>query len=819
MDTPVIRTLLNAARMCGRRAGFTIAAATIFALSVSATTATLSVAWALLWEQLPYDKSENLIIVSESWDGLDLPIVRLPTYRALKQQAGVLTGACTFRLESVTITDFDVPDRIGGVNVCAEFFDLLGARPILGRTFLPEEESVDRSKVVVISENFWRNRFDAQQSIIGRTIELDGEDYEVLGVIPNSFRFPLSRNQLMFDTIPTVAFWRPLGDRLQDYPPLQSQLRNFAGHMMIGRLADGTTIQQAIAQGSTILTRLRDQHPDAYETTRLEIRTLEEEFEGAYITPMSMFIGAIIALCMIATSNLSIMYIVQSVARRREFAIRSALGSGRGHLVQVISLELVIVSFLGTLVAIYFANLILGMISRLSPEAITQLGRIELNGYALVLSILLILIPCSLVVLLAYVRHLRASNVYGGSSESRHQLISRPPSRRLLLSFLAIQVSLTVMLLLDAGVLARGFIQASTSDLGFSGRDSLTLRVGVSLRQYVNDWQGVSQNLNAMVRDINALPGVLHTGAIDNIPLSGPSNIGTTTPYGGDKESEILAAYRWIVGDYFSSIGIPLMYGRFFSTEDAVSAAGEAIVSQGVVDRLWPDVDPIGQQLKRAEAEEDGPWYTVVGVVADIYNSPYDVEIHPQVYLADSYPWMTIVVAPDTGVSASQIADSVTRAVHRIDPAMAVSDVQTVEDVVTGSFALQRFSLVLGFTLAAIAAMLVLGGIVAVTTYLVAQERFSIAIRVAMGASETQIRKSYTVQIAVVSIVGLLVGVLLHSLTTDILRGLLFGVDHWDAPTIMVVGLGVVLVNLLVCGVVFRLSTRSISIVDALSPR
>lgn len=296
--------LVRAYRSCRSRPLFVLTVALIIVIAASASTVALSVGRAVLWADLPYRDAKKLVIVSGS-TRTRLPSVRETTYRAISDQPSSLQSTCLWRTESATLTGAGQPERIGGVVSSASFFQVLGAVPLLGRTFEEEEEQVGRRNVIVVSEGFWRNRLDGTDSALGSTVRLDDELVTVIGVMPSSFRFPTSPNHLRFDGIPPVEYWRPLGDPNRDSKSLAVQLNNFS-HMMMVKIASHATLEDFKTELETVLAGLKEQYPVGYaRQERFQTTRLTEELQGRYRPAMLMFMAAVLAFCCMASLNVT----------------------------------------------------------------------------------------------------------------------------------------------------------------------------------------------------------------------------------------------------------------------------------------------------------------------------------------------------------------------------------------------------------------------------------------------------------------------------------------------------------------------------------
>lgn len=774
--------LVRAYRSCRSRPLFVLTVALIIVIAASASTVALSVGRAVLWADLPYRDANKLVIVSGSET---LPLVRETTYRAIAGQLGSLEGACLWRTDSATLTGAGQPDRIGGVVSSASFFQVLGAVPLLGRTFEEEEEQVGRRNVIVVSEGFWRNRLDGTDSALGSTVRLDDELVTVIGVMPSSFRFPTSPNHLRFDGIPPVEYWRPLGDPNRDSKSLAVQLNNF-NHMMMVKIASHATLEDFKTELETVLAGLKEQYPVGYaRQERFHTTRLTEELQGRYRPAMLMFIAAVLAFCCMASLNVSALLVVQAIGRRREFAIGHALGGSQSHTLVQLATEMVMIVVAATGGTLFLSWLGLKALKWAAPQELLQIYGVTIEPLSLGLSIAIIVIIVSVLVLIPFLRMTGTGRTSNDLSVISNRGSSGTASMsRALSTLLILQIAIATVLVCGAGLLTRSFVSLVRVDPGFDAEGLLTAQIDVSLGEFRANRTRVDRMFIDMIDRVHAIPGVTDVGSVDLIPLAGTRNISTTTPYGGTKESEITAEYRWTITNYFDTMRIPLVKGRVFTLDDRSPNRPVAVVNETLARLVWPNEDPIGKRFKRSTVDRPSDWYSVVGVVGDIRNHGLDQVPMPQVYLEKSYPWTTIVIRSNR--DPTSLVGEVRSAIWEVNPLVPIS-VSTMDEVLGNSISRERFSLFLAVFLAVISFSLSLFGVFSVASYIATQQSQAIGIRLAVGATSRQVTWLYVRRTLAIALAGIGLGIAVMSFLQEAAAELLHGVGAWDALTLVLV--------------------------------
>ena len=774
----VFRAALSATRPRWRVA---LMVACVIGIGIGMATATLSIARQLLWNELPYQEPHRLVHVYETMRQRTFQRVRIPTYQTLKEGSRTLEQACVVRPEAVIAAGIQTPARVGATRVCEEFFALLGARPLLGRTFEAGDERNAAGSVAVVSESFWKTRLGSDRSVLGQTIRIGGDSTTVVGVMPSSFHFPSSRNAFSFDTIPTVEIWRPLGDPFSDYPSFSSQIKNF-NHSMIGRLVENTSVENSAIELNIVLQEISRKYPQNYDETTIHVELLSEHSRRPYLAPVWIFIGAIFAFCLIASLNVSTMLMVQASGRKQEFATKLALGGTRLSILGQLMVEMVLVVLGGCLIGVCLAWFVLRGIAGAVPINLEQLQTVDVDLVAFIVSAVLVILACVLIVTVPYVRSVIMS---GGtlllSGRGRQDRIGGSATIQSLSTVLAFQLAIATVLLAGVGVLTRSFWQTVNENPGFVSENILTMKVGYAPQIFAENREIVSSRFDEILRQISAIPGVSSVGSVDKLPLDGLSNISTTTRFEGGMDAEVRAEYRWIKGAYLSTMGIPLVRGRIFTDFETESEASSALINESAARLLWPNQDAIGRQFRRS----GGPWMTVIGIVRDIRNDALSVMPRPQVYLKQPRPRMAVVVR--TSTDPSSIVNSIRTLIPAIDSTLDAVDFRPMDDLVSESISGLKFCLVVAVLIASFSIVLALFGVISLVAYSINQQRYSMGVRVAIGATPRQIWLAFERRMAVLVIIGLGLGLAVVGTSFGALESLLYKVEPWDPLTVATV--------------------------------
>ena len=757
-------------RLLKARPAFTLAAVLTLALGIGANTAIFSVVHALLLAPLPFANPDRLVMVWESDNGRagTAFIVSEPNWQDWRRQSTSLKDFAIWEFQSFNISGGAEPEQVTGLRVSAGVFALLGVRPQLGRTFTAEEDD-QRQRVVVMSDALWTRRFGRNPSIVGQTMRVNGESYEVIGVMPASFRF-----------VQKDALWVPM-----HFKPLDHE-RNAHSFYSAARIADGVSFEAAREEIGAVGRRVLESHQD---DPREHVPTITRmaEFGVEPLRPtLVALVGAVALVLLIACVNVANLMLAQAAVRRREFAIRAALGAARGRMASQLLAEGLILALLGGAGGVLLASLGTQVMAGSLPPAIKLapfrvVDTVAIDGRILAFTFAVALVTG---VLFSLAPMLGASRTHPGSvMKTAGDRSGTGRMRMVRHGLVAAELALAVVILFAAGLMIKSVVRLLSVDPGLDDRNVLLM--SISLPQ--DDTYGPPTRTSFcadLQREVASLPGVRSVGAISHLPLSG-ANAGRGLSIEGrpipTPNERVSANYRLTCPGYFATLGIPLVKGRDFNDTDTINAPGAVIINEEMARRHFPGEQPIGQRLKLGSPTSSQPWLTIVGVARDVRHFGLDTPSRREIFRPYSqavWPEMTITVK--SVAAPTTLALAARGALARIDPEQPVSRIRTMEDVVSDSIGGRRFPMLLLAIFSAVALILAAIGVYGVVSYLVSQRTREMGIRVALGARRPQV-----VQLVVFSslrpiVAGLIVGVGGAILASGLLSTLLYAVTPSD---------------------------------------
>jgi putative ABC transport system permease protein len=765
------RDLLYGVRLLLVRPLFTVAAVLTLALGIGANTAIFSVVHTLVVAPLPFSNPEQLVMLWESDNAAPGTafIVSAANWQDWRRQSTALRDFAIWEFKSFNLSGGAEPEQVSGLRVSSSVFALLGVRPQLGRTFTAEEDEPGH-RVVVISDALWTRRFARNPAVVGQLMRLNGEPYEVIGVMPPSFRF----------VQPRQAVWVPI-----QFKPLDRE-RNAHSFQAAARLAPGMSFAAAQAEISSVGRRVLEAQADD-NRSHIPLITPMSDFGVDFLRPtLVALLGAVAFVLLIACVNVANLMLAQAAARQREFAIRCALGAARGRLASQLLAEGLVLAIAGGAVGVLLASFCTQAMARSLPPAI-QLApfrvtdSMPIDGRMLAFTLVLALVTgvlFSLAPMFGAVRiHpgvvLKSAGDRGGTARFRvlrHGLV-------------AVEVALAVVVLFAAGLMIKSVGRLLAVDPGLDDRNVLLM--DISLPQEDTYGAPVRTSFCADVqREIASLPGVRSVGAISHLPLSGAnagrglSIEGRPTPAPNQGPS---ASYRLTCPGYFATLGIPLVRGRDFNDGDTLQAPQVVIINEEVARRYFEGQDPIGQRLKLGPPTSSQPWLTIVGIARDVRHFGLDSPIRREIFRPYSQSvWPEMTVAVKTALDPLSLSFAAKAALARIDPEQPVSRVRTMEDVVSESIGGRRFPMLLLSVFSLVALLLAAIGVYGVVAYIVSQRTREMGIRVALGA-----RRNQVVQLVVTGSLrpiaaGLLAGIGGAIFASRLLSTLLYSVTPTD---------------------------------------
>lgn len=782
-------------RQLRRSPGFTAVAVITLALGIGANTAIFSVVNAVLFEPLPYQSPGQLVYISEFWPR-ERPANRVPTpdFVNWREHNRVFRGLASWGGSPVNLSGSGNPEVVQSAQVSEEFFSTLGVQPLLGRVFLPEEELPGGEHVVILSYALWQQRFGSDRDIIGKSVTIDGRPYAVVGVMPAGFRFPGDgREPQVFrpNVAATVANWHsPEYFRIQD---------------VVGRLTPGVSLDAAKAQLTTLTARTHDQEPPQFLRMRegMEVRVvpLHERLTGNARPLLLVLAGAVGLVLLIACVNVACLELVRAAGRKREMAVRAAIGAARGRLARQLLTESVLLAALGGASGLLVSYWAMELVRIVWPQEIPQFVLISIDGRVLVFCLLVTALTgllFGLVPTFSASREdlndvLRESRMTAG----KHGALRGPLA--------ALELALAGMLLVGSGLLIRTFIHLATVDPGFDTHDLLSLKIALPENRYQRPGQQAAF-FDQLLQRVRALPGVQSADISTGLPTEGHGFLigmgveGQLLPPSGLRPD---VPFDTVSPGYFHTLGIPLIAGRPFTTSDQGNSAMVVVVNQAFVRRFFPGEKPLGKSVYT------GVWRRIVGVVGDVRQQgplhPPSMEVYGP-YAQGPSP--AVFLAVRSTADPRTLVGEIRNAVTSVDKNQPVSDVATMEQRLAGSIAAQRFNMLLVGTFGAFALLLAAVGIYGVISYSVEQGTHEIGIRMALGAKKGDVLRMVVGQGLKLSLIGVAIGIAGALALTRFLSSLLYGVKPTDPLTFAAVSLVLIAVALLACYIPARRAVK-----------
>ena len=768
--------LRHGARLLRRAPGFAAVAIATLALGVGANTAILSVVWNILVRPLPYADAGRLVVLLHQGRNPVSPANFLD-WQA-RSRAFERMGAAEYWTPN--LLGGDSPTKLWALRLTPEVLPMLGVQPMLGRFFLPAEGRGGADRVAVIGNGLWRRRFGADPAVVGKSISLDGEPYTVVGVMPPGFRFaPFWATQ--------AELWAPL-----DLAP-RSARRDASSLRVFARLKRGQSLAAARQEVGAITGALEREFPG----TNREVRVvpLQEKVVGDVRPILLVLVGAVALVLLLACANVANMLLARSSARRREMALRAAIGASRGRTLRQLLTESLVLAAAGGVAGVGLGIAALRLLVALAPPETPRLEDVRLDP-AILLVTLSASVLTGLVFGLAPALQGSATRLQDSLKECGSAGTGRETGwlRRTLV---AAEVAIALVLLVGAGLMVRSLLALQAIDPGFDPRGVVAMEVSVAGTAQAEQGRRLVLYPQILER-LRALPGVRAAGAINHLPIAGdiwgfPYRIeGRPAPRPGESP---VATYRAVLPGYFDAMRLPILRGRDIAATDGPSAPGVVLVNEYLAKRVWPGEDPIGKRIDLDGSEESPAWVTVVGVVKNAVREEWSDPPEDEVYLAalqrralmesphTQEAYLTFVVRADEGGDAGALAPSLRAAVAGIDRSLPVSEVQTMEHVVSVANARPRFQALLLGIFAAVAAALAAAGIYGVMSYVVSRRTREIGVRMALGAGASEVLRLVVGEAMGVAAAGAAAGLAGALLLTRLMRSVLYGVRPGDPTT------------------------------------
>jgi putative ABC transport system permease protein len=781
------RDVRHSTRALRRSPGFTAAAIVILSLGIGANTAVFSIFSAALLRPLPYPGEDRIVAIWEKRlreDSARSPVsvADFLDWRTLSKN---LSSIALYESARQTITSADRVELAPSARVTAGFFEALGVQPLLGRTFRVADENPGGQRVAILSHRAWRLRFGGDPGIIGRSVTVGGEPAEVVGVLAEEFRYPFAA---------TCEFFEPIR-----FTADQRRYRGIHSYDAIGRVKDNVTLEEARAEMEVISKQLELQYPEANIGHVANLVPLRQELTGRLQSTLAMLMGAVFLLILIACANVASLLLARASGRKRETALRLALGCDRMRLLAQSLVESSVLSILGAAGGITLAVWGLAMLrsayfERLTVFAIPGLDRIELDWRVLAFTLTSVILSTILfgsssaisAWRLALDQSLRSGGRGAGSGGS-HRFKS---------ALVVGQVALALLLLVGTGLLSKSFLQLMNVKLGFQAEHRTTATLTLPALQY-RTLQHAADFYDSVIDRVASMPGVQSVAVTDILPLSGNDNRSGVQLQGYEpKPGERLRMHpRLVTPGYLETMGIPVRAGRVFSASDAARGRHVAVVSEVTANRYWPNESALGKRFRFTV--EGAPWLEVVGVVGSVHNQAPDREATPDVYLhfrehPFRYVPTRVSLVINSTLDVSSLGSGIRQAVASIDRSVSVADFLPLGSLVYDTMAPRRFILLLVTLFATVALVLAAAGLYGLLSFVVGQRTGEIGVRMALGASRFQILREVLTQGVRLVGAGILIGLFASLALARLMSTLLFGV-HPNDPFVLAAITGILL--------------------------
>ena len=763
-------------RTLSKSPSFTITAVLTLALGIGACTAIFSLVNAVLIRSLPYGDPSRLAYLYTPNRQFKLPVELFdPAYADfydLKKESHSFQDMTSFGQSVLSLASQGAAERVSAARVDGDFFQTFQATPELGRAIGPADDQQGREKVAVISHALWQSMFDLAADILNRSLLLDGESYQIIGVMPQDFEYP------HFSDIPygeaqykTTQVWVPLA-----LTPHQRADRDNASGTTVARLKPGVSIAQAQAEMAAIMVHLDKLHDPQLPGWGALVANFVDSTEGHVRSLLWLLLGAVCIVLLIACGNAANLLLARAASRMRELGVRVALGTGRGRIIRQLLTESLLIGLTAGAVGIALAFVFLRLLPRLDPGNIPRLNEASLDSRVLLFTVAVSVLTSVLTGILPAlaVSRINLTDFLAITDRGVAGAHTRVQS-----TLIVVESALVVVMLASAGLFIRSYINVESVDTGFSP-STVSMNIGLDAR-YSQPQQRITFFRDLFAR-FQALPGVQSVGAINDLPLSNSEDLSMFLVDGYPNEKSQLAESRWITPQYFSAMNIPLVAGRSFSDQDNSSDAHTVIINQSFARKYFVNRNPIGGRVNTDDHRIQ--WSTVVGVIGDVRHSSLEEAPVPQIYNLNT-GFQGGYIAVRSTLPPKSLAAEILSTLHAIDPKLATGDIKTMGDLESAASAARRFQTSLLAVFAAIALLLALVGLYGLMAYSVSRRTREVGVRMALGAQRTDVMLLVVKKAALLFALGLVSGLVASWFATRAIQAFLFGVGRHDPTTIL----------------------------------
>ena len=792
----LLKDIRYAIRGLRKQPGFTIVAVLTLALGIGANTAIFSVVNAVLLKPIGFKDPDRLAIIWEdaAFAGFPRNTPAPANFFDWKNQNRSFEDMAATATRSFNLTGDGEPERVAAHAVTANFFPLIGVQPLLGRAFSEEEDRPGSNRVALLSHQLWKSRYGGANDIVDKNIQLNGEAYTVVGVMPAGFQF-LDKE---------VRLWVPLALE-------KDQVVNRGGHYLnvIGRLKPGVSVAQAQADMSALMVNMSHDHPDEMFAGKLGavVLSLREQLVGDSRRPLLVLLVAVAFVLLIACTNVAGLLLARAVGRRREIALRVALGASRFRVVRQLLTESLLLATMGGVIGAVLAAWSFGFLQKLVPESLALSTSLHLDLRILLFAFL---ISLATGIVFGLAPALQSSKV--DINETLKQSSARTTSSgRLRSGLIVFEVALSIVLLVGAGLLIQTLFRLFNQYSALQPEQILTMRTVLPPSKYKELAQR-TRFYEGVLERVEHLPGVVSAGFTTSVPLSWKGGTNGFYPEGVKDPVPGMsydANHRQVSTDYLKTMKIPLLQGRYFTAQDNEQSMPVAIINETMAHQYWPGQQPLGRRFKLGDPTEDIPWIEVVGVVGNVRQMGLDEAVKAEMY----FPYQQITNQPwfiprdlairTTGDTSSLVA-TVRQAIREVDPEQPISNVATMSDLLGEEAAQRRLGMIMLVAFSLLALLLASIGLYGVLAYFVTQHTNEIGVRLALGASPRNILTMIVTRGMGLTLLGIAIGIVTSFALTRLMSSLLFEVKAVDPLTFILVPTLLAVSALLACAIPAR---------------
>ena len=782
-------------RMLLKSPSVSIVATIALALGIGANTAIFSVVNAVLLLPLPFPNSDSLVALFETdlQRGMQRGSHSYPNFFDLRSQNTVLERASCYHSSDYIMTGRGEPARLQGAVVTSDLFPLLGVAPMLGRTFLPDDDKPSETgRVVVLSQSLFQKRFNSDPSILNQTITLSGVTFTVVGVMPAGFEFPIQNDP--------VELWTTIAGDAAGKQPVTAQ-RGAHFLQVVGRLKPGVSVDQAQAEFTAIAARLEQQYPDTNTHRSLRVDSALSALVGDVRPTLLILLGAVACVLLIACANVANLLLARATSRHKEMAIRTALGASRMRVIRQLLTESVLLSLLGgavgLLLAVWWSDLLIALGKEDIPRAIQVGIDWRVLGFTLGVSLL-----TGLVFGLAPAFHSSKRELVDSLKEGGRGTSEGARRNKVRSVLVVTELAIAVVLLVGAGLLMKSLWRLQKVNSGLAPENVLTFNLGLPEKY---NWEKQAQFFVDLKARLESTPGVQSASSILPLPLSGDRFSisfqidGRPVAPKDEPSGDFFAAG---VG-YFKTMGIPIIKGRDFDDRDRHGSTPVVIITETLARQFFPNEDPIGKRIKpgiNTIEDEKSPWRDIIGIAADVRNRALNSPPKPAYYVPQTQvPFDAAIMVIKTTGEPHSLVSAATKQVAALDQDLPLYGVKSMDEYLSSSVAAPRFSTTLLSIFAAVALVLTVVGLYGVMSYSVAQRTNEIGIRLALGAQSRDVLLMIVKQGGMLILLGLVIGLVGAFALTRLIASLLFGVTAKDPITFAAVAVLLAIVALLAC--------------------